>query len=122
MVQNSDRSPGPMMSSGPHPSVPLTQAQLAQQQQAQAHANELARRRSRKPTDKNMPEGLDASIVDAGAIQRYKALRDLERTLDATTTRKRLDVLEASSRPNMKVSQPLNHAPCAKESALLISH
>ncbi|KHN99268.1 SWIB/MDM2 domain protein [Metarhizium album ARSEF 1941] len=93
---------GPMMSSGPHPSVPLTQAQIAQQQQAQAHAHELARRRSRKPTDKNIPEGVEDSIIDPEAVQRYKALRDVERTLDATITRKRLDVAEACSRSSHK--------------------
>jgi hypothetical protein len=91
------------MSSGAHPSVPLTQAQVAQQQQAQAHAHELARRRSRKPTDKNIPEGVENNIVDQEAVQRYKALRDVEKTLDATTTRKRLDVSEACSRNNGKV-------------------
>ncbi|KAK2603935.1 SWI/SNF and RSC complex subunit Ssr3 [Conoideocrella luteorostrata] len=98
---------GPMMSSGPHPSVPLTQAQIAQQQQAQAHANELARRRSRKPTDKNIPEGVKDSIIDPEAVQRYTTLRDVERMLDATTTRKRLDVSETSSRTASKLCRTL---------------
>jgi hypothetical protein len=89
---------GPMMSSGPHPSVPLTQAQVAQQQQAQAHASELAKRRSRKPTDKNIPEGVEDSIIDADGVQRYKDLRDVERRLDATITRKRLDIVDYTSR------------------------
>ncbi|KAF7558371.1 hypothetical protein G7046_g5778 [Stylonectria norvegica] len=89
---------GPMMSSGPHPSVPLTQAQIVQQQQAQAHASELAKRRSRKPTDKSMPEGVENSIVDPEGVQRYKDLRDVERRLDATMTRKRLDIVENASR------------------------
>ncbi|KAI5456273.1 SWI/SNF complex protein [Mariannaea sp. PMI_226] len=104
--QVSQRSPanqrrggiGPMMSSGPHPSVPLTQAQLVQQQQAQAHASELAKRRSRKPTDKNMPEGVEDNIIDAEGVQRYKDLRDVERRLDATMTRKRLDIIESAGR------------------------
>ncbi|GAB0137207.1 hypothetical protein EsDP_00005483 [Epichloe bromicola] len=98
---------GPMMSSGPHPSVPLTQAQIAQQQQAQAHANELARRRSRKPTDKNIPEGVEESIVDPDAVRRYKALRDAEKTLDAISTRKRLDVSDATNRNSSKLSKIL---------------
>lgn len=108
------------MSSGPHPSVPLTQAQIAQQQQAQAHAHELARRRSRKPTDKNIPEGVEDSIVNQEAVQRYKALRDVERTLDATITRKRLDVSEACSRNNNKVCdrkyllQKADPIPCVR--------
>ena len=89
------------MSSGPHPSVPLTQAQIAQQQQAQAHASELARRRSRKPTDKSMPEGVEECSIGDGA-ERYRELRDFERRLDATMTRKRLDIVDSVSR-NAKV-------------------
>ena len=87
-----------MMSSGPHPSVPLTQAQIAQQQQVQAHASELAKRRSRKPTDKNIPDGVEDSIVDPDGVQRYKELRDVERRIDATITRKRLDIVDYTSR------------------------
>lgn len=96
-----------MMSSGPHPSAPLSQAQVLQQQQAQAHANELAKRRSRKPTDKNMPDGVDECIVDPEGVQRYKDLRDVEKLLDATTTRKRLDVSECASRSHVKLSRTL---------------
>ncbi|KAG6001803.1 hypothetical protein E4U21_003792 [Claviceps maximensis] len=96
---------GPMMSSGPHPSVPLTQAQIVQQQQAQAHANDLARRRSRRPTDKNIPEGVEESIVDPNAVHRYKVLRDVEKTLDAITTRKRLDLYDATNRTFHKLSR-----------------
>lgn len=92
-----------MISSGPHPSAPISQAQMAQQQQAQAHANELAKRRSRRPTDKNIPDGVEDSIVDPESVQRYKDLRDLERLLDATTTRKRLDVLDGLNRGYAKV-------------------
>lgn len=91
------------MSSGPHPPVPLTQAQIVQQQHSQAHANELARRRSRKPTDKSLPEGVEECIVDPAAVSRYRALREIERSLDATTTRKRLDASEASIRVTGKV-------------------
>lgn len=89
---------GPMMSSGPHPQVPLTQAQIAQQQQAQAQASELAKRRSRKPTDKTLPDGVEDCIVDPEAVQRYKDLRDAERRIDATMTRKRLDIMESVNR------------------------
>lgn len=94
------------MSSGPHPSVPLTQAQIAQQQQAQAHASELAKRRSRKPTDKSMPEGVEDSIIDPTGVQRYKELRDVERRLDATITRKRLDIVDYTSRGSKVGSIP----------------
>ncbi|KJZ72044.1 hypothetical protein HIM_08605 [Hirsutella minnesotensis 3608] len=98
---------GPMMSSGPHPSAPLSQAQMVQQQQAQAHANELAKRRSRKPTDKNIPDGVEEYIVDPEGVQRYKDLRDTERWLDATTTRKRLDIADSAHRSHAKLSKVL---------------
>lgn len=101
------------MSSGPHPSVPLTQAQIAQQQQAQAHASELAKRRSRKPTDKNMPEGVEDSIIDPTGVQRYKELRDVERRLDATITRKRLDIVDYTSRGS-KVGLSCNYVRNSK--------
>ena len=90
-----------MMSQGPHHAVPLTQAQIVQQQQAQAHASEMAKRRSRKPTDKNMPDGAEDWVIGDG-VARYKDLRDFERRLDATMTRKRLDIVDSVSR-NAKV-------------------
>ncbi|CAI4211770.1 unnamed protein product [Parascedosporium putredinis] len=89
---------GPMMSAGPHPSVPLTQAQIAQQQQAQAQANELAKRRSRKPTDKAMPEGIEDTTIDPELVALYSSLRAYERRLDATLARKRLDIIDNASR------------------------
>jgi len=87
-----------MMSAGPHPSVPLTQAQIAQQQQAQAQANELAKRRSRKPTDKAMPEGIEDTTIDPELVALYSSLRAYERRLDATLARKRLDIIDNASR------------------------
>lgn len=95
---------GPMMSAGPHHTVPLTQAQMAQQHQAQTQAAELAKRRSRKPTDKNIPDGVEDSIVNPESAQRYRDLKDIERLLDATITRKRLDVLDNTQHPT-KVSR-----------------
>ncbi|RYP14375.1 hypothetical protein DL765_006420 [Monosporascus sp. GIB2] len=89
---------GPMMSSGPHHhQVPLTQAQLVQQQQQQAMAVEMAKRRSRKPTDKNLPDGIDDCTIGDMA-GRYRELRDFERRLDATMTRKRLDIVDSVNR------------------------
>ncbi|KAH9893743.1 hypothetical protein F4778DRAFT_294012 [Xylariomycetidae sp. FL2044] len=88
---------GPMMSSGPHHQVPLTQAQIAQQQQQAAMQVEMAKRRSRKPTDKNLPDNIDScTIGDMGL--RYRGLRDYERRLDATMTRKRLDIVDSVNR------------------------
>jgi SWI/SNF-related matrix-associated actin-dependent regulator of chromatin subfamily D len=90
------------MISGSHPQNPLTPAQMqAQQQAAQAQASDRAKLRSRKPTDKNIPDGVEECIIGDG-VQRYKDLRDLERRLDATMMRKRLDIADAVNR-NVKV-------------------
>lgn len=57
--------------------------------------------RSLKPTDKNIPEGVEECIIGDG-VQRYRDLRELERKLDSTMMRKRLDVQDAVNR-NVKV-------------------
>lgn len=92
---------GPMV--GAHPQNSLTPAQMAAQQQAQLQASDRAKLRSRKPTDKNIPEGVEDCIIGDG-VQRYRELRELERRLDATMMRKRLDIQESVNR-NVKVSQ-----------------
>lgn len=91
---------GPMMPGGSHAAVPMSQAQMAQQQQAQAHASEMAKRRSRKPTDKTLPDGAEETIIDPEIAQRYGELRSVEKQLDSTMTRKRLDVVDAAQRPS----------------------
>lgn len=80
-----------------HNAPQLTQAQLQQQAQQQQMATEEAKRRSRKPTDKNMPDGVDDIIIGEG-VKKYKDLRDFERRLDATMTRKRLDIIDSINR------------------------
>lgn len=90
--------PGPMMSAGPgHHQVPMTQAQVAQQQQQAAMQVEMAKRRSKKPTDKNLPDGIDDCTL-GDVSKRYRELRDFERRLDATMTRKRLDIVDSVNR------------------------
>lgn len=85
------------MSTGPHHQIPVSQAQLARNQQEAAMAFEMAKRRSRKPTDKNLPDGIDDCIV-GDVSKNYRELRDFERRLDATMTRKRLDIVDAVNR------------------------
>lgn len=92
-----------MMSTGPHHQVPLSQAQILQQQQHAAHQVEMAKRRSQKPTDKNLPDNIDDCTIGDMA-PKYLELRDFERRLDATMTRKRLDIVDSVSR-NVKVSR-----------------
>lgn len=85
------------MISGPHPQNTLTPAQMQAQQQAQMQATDRAKLRSRKPTDKNIPEGVEECIIGDG-VQQYRDLRDLERRFDATMMRKRLDIIDAVNR------------------------
>ena len=68
------------------------QQREAARRAAETHA--VAKRRSAKPTDKNMPEGVEEIIVGDG-VQQYKRLREVERKLDAVMMRKKLDQLES---------------------------
>ena len=91
------------MSAGPHHQVPMTQAQINQQQEQQKAAIQNAKLRSARPTDKSLPDGIEEACVDDGDVATsYKKLRDLERRLDAVMTRKRLDIVDTVSR-NAKV-------------------
>jgi SWI/SNF-related matrix-associated actin-dependent regulator of chromatin subfamily D len=58
------------------------------------HPNDAALRRSRKPTDKNLPDGIEDVIIGEG-VQQYKNLRDLEKRMDAAVIRKRLDIQDS---------------------------
>jgi SWI/SNF-related matrix-associated actin-dependent regulator of chromatin subfamily D len=55
---------------------------------------EKMRRIAKAPTDKNMPEGVEEVCI-GDAVARYKELREVERTLDATMMRKKLDVMDS---------------------------
>lgn len=79
------------------PAVPLSAQQQHERQQQQQAAIDRAKIRARKPTDKTLPDGVEDSILSDGA-QRYRELRDFERRLDATITRKRLDVVDSVGR------------------------
>ncbi|KAL4811501.1 hypothetical protein BDV18DRAFT_150256 [Aspergillus unguis] len=62
-----------------------------------SHQNDAALRRSRKPTDKNIPDGVEDVVLGEG-VQQYKSLRDLEKRLDAAIVRKRLDIQDSISK------------------------
>jgi SWI/SNF-related matrix-associated actin-dependent regulator of chromatin subfamily D len=96
------------MISGPHPQSTLTPAQMQAQQQAQLQATDRAKLRSRKPTDKNIPEGVEECIIGDG-VQQYRELKDLERRLDATMMRKRLDIADAVNRSAKVGAARLNY-------------
>lgn len=82
---------------GQLPAVPMSAQQQAERVQQQQQAVERARLRARKPTDKTMPDGVEDCVVSDG-VSRYRDLRDFERRLDATITRKRLDVANSTGR------------------------
>lgn len=89
-----------MMSAGPaHHQLPMTQAQIQQESHRREAVNHLAKLRSRKPTDKTLPDGVEETLVGEGDVAvAYKKLRDFERRLDATMSRKRLDIVDSVSR------------------------
>ncbi len=89
------------MIGGAHPQTMLTAAQAAQRQDAAKAAMDDLKKKSRKPTDKNLPEGVEECVIGDG-VQRYRELREIERRLDSTMMRKRLDVQDAVNR-NVKV-------------------
>ncbi|KAK3949409.1 SWI-SNF complex subunit [Pseudoneurospora amorphoporcata] len=91
---------GPMMSAGPaHHQLPMTQAQIQQESHRREAVNHLAKLRSRKPTDKTLPDGIEEILVGGPDLAvAYKKLRDFERRLDATMSRKRLDIVDSVSR------------------------
>lgn len=91
------------------PAVPLSAQQQHERQQQQQAAIDRAKIRARKPTDKTLPEGVETCVLTDGA-HRYRELRDLERRLDATITRKRLDVLDSVGR-----SVKVRSRSCAEE-------
>lgn len=88
------RHPGPIAG---HPPPPMNPHQLQAQQQAELQRRELLKRQSRKPTDKNLPDGVDDLIIGDGVAQ-YKSLREVERKIDAAMMRKRLDINDFMSR------------------------
>ena len=73
----------------------------AVQRSQMAQASEAALRRSRRPTDKNMPDSIEDVVIGDG-VQQYKNMRELEKRLDAAVVRKRLDIQDSVSKPFKK--------------------
>lgn len=97
-IEATFRRPGPMVAT---PGTALSAQQLhAQQQEASrkaAEQAELAKRRSKQPVDRNIPDGVEQIVIGDGA-QRYNSLRNVERKLDAVMMRKRLDIQDSVDR------------------------
>jgi SWI/SNF-related matrix-associated actin-dependent regulator of chromatin subfamily D len=84
-----------------HPHV-INPQQIQQQREIQMQ-HQMAQRRSRKPTDLNMPEGLeDINPFIAEYMGQYKELQEGERKLDMITARKRLDMQDRYNRPERR--------------------
>ena len=94
-----------MIAGGPHAQSSASNAQLQAARNQAAMEMELAKRRAKKPTDKNIPEGVEDIIIGDG-VQQYKDLREVERRLDAVMMRKRLD-LQASRQQKSERSKTL---------------
>ncbi|KAJ9191609.1 hypothetical protein DTO166G4_1065 [Paecilomyces variotii] len=88
--------PAPVMPV-PLPPQAVPNPQLLAAQRTMAQSNDAALRRSRKPTDKNIPDGVEEVIIGEG-VQQYKSLREVEKRLDAAMVRKRLDIQDSISR------------------------
>lgn len=80
----------------PMPQQPVN-PQYMPAQRSMPHPNDAVLRRSRKPTDKNIPDGVENVVIGDG-VQQYKDLRDLEKRLDAAIVRKRLDIQDSISK------------------------
>lgn len=68
-----------------------TQAQHEVHEQNERMKAEALKRRAQKPTDKNIPEGVEDLIIGDG-VQQYRRLREVERKLDAMMMRKKFDI------------------------------
>ena len=84
---------GPIFAGSQAQATP-SNAQILAQRNAAAMESELAKRRARKPTDKNIPEGVEDIIIGDG-VQQYKEMREVERKLDAVMMRKKLDIQDS---------------------------
>ncbi|KAL1953865.1 hypothetical protein VTO42DRAFT_2089 [Malbranchea cinnamomea] len=83
--------------------VPLAQQGIPNPQTITQRAHpvpnpaEVALRQSRKPTDKNLPDGIDETVIGEG-VQHFKRLREVEQKLDAVMLRKRLEIQDSINR------------------------
>ncbi|KAF2874422.1 hypothetical protein BDV95DRAFT_487569 [Massariosphaeria phaeospora] len=84
------RQPGPVVPPQHQAAQQYSQSTMQAQQRAELERRERLRRVAMGPTDKNMPDGVDDICIGNG-VARYRELREVERTLDATMMRKKLE-------------------------------
>ncbi|WEW55014.1 SWI/SNF and RSC complex subunit Ssr3 [Emydomyces testavorans] len=73
--------------------IPNPQILAAQQRHVPTHPD-AAIRRSRKPTDKTLPDGIEEAVIGDG-VQQYRRLCEVERRLDSAMMKKRLDLQDS---------------------------
>ncbi|KAF2001917.1 hypothetical protein P154DRAFT_521378 [Amniculicola lignicola CBS 123094] len=92
------RQPGLMVQNPQHVQQHYQHPQASQmhqsQQRLEQEKREKMRRQASMPTDKNIPDGVDEIAIGDG-VARYRQLRDVERQLDATMMRKKLELAES---------------------------
>lgn len=87
-------APQSAYSQGPQSAQPqVTQAQQDLQRREELRRRDAAYRQARKPTDRNISDGIAEAVIGDG-VDRYRKLRAVERRLDATMMQKRLDIQE----------------------------
>nr|POE92352.1 swi/snf and rsc complexes subunit ssr3 [Quercus suber] len=93
-LERTFRAAGPMVAPQNSHQAQPTAAQLQAQHVETLRRQEIARRLSKKPTDRDIPSDELADVIVGDGVERYKKLRDAERRLDSVMTRKRLDVVD----------------------------
>ncbi|KAF2721999.1 hypothetical protein K431DRAFT_284440 [Polychaeton citri CBS 116435] len=96
VVTGGRRGPGPMVAPPQHANQapPMTHAEIQRQMQEDMRKRDRARNRSMKPTDRDIPEELSEAVVAGDGVEKYRQLREVEKKLDATMVRKRLEVTD----------------------------
>ncbi|PVH98859.1 hypothetical protein DM02DRAFT_26329 [Periconia macrospinosa] len=90
------RKPGPIVHHQHPAAQPYGNANMhaAAAQRAEQEKRDRMRRMAKNPTNKNIPEGVEDICIGEG-VSRYKQLREVERTLDATMMRKKLEASDS---------------------------
>ncbi|KAJ4295209.1 SWI/SNF and RSC complex subunit Ssr3 [Kalmusia sp. IMI 367209] len=91
------RGPAPIAHPSQYPPPQQQQhsnAHLIAQQRADQEKRDRLRRMAKTPTNKNVPEGVEDVCIGDG-VARYKELREVERILDATMMRKKLEASDS---------------------------
>lgn len=96
---SSNNLQGSMVPNGNQMPPNVSAQQQKAREEAQKAASDRAKLRSRKPTDQNLPDGLEEIVHVPELVEQYKRLQALNREIDAIMARKRLDIIDAVNRP-----------------------